>query len=318
MVRTSSGAAIPFVLLFTLGLYALSWGTFVLASSALRSARAAVTVSQLVAEAEARLAREVGRGPEAWADSVAIGNTGLRGDSSSVRPWRAEWTRLDREVWLVHVTVWPGEEDLPGPPLGASRLVWVLDPQSRLVALADVTVQDTGAVTITNLPSGVSIEVVDSLMLGLLTVDEVAEGLHRLKGVVTPRIATRSALCDTSIVENLGDPTGSSPCRDIVALRGVDQDLEVRAGTGHVLLAGQGDISLTDGVFLRGLLVTRGTVRVLDGTFEGVIIAGRGVEVAPGSMFVSDRVSALVALEALERVRASGRPLRPIRNLWGG
>lgn len=318
MVRTSSGVAIPFVLLFTLGLYALSWGTFVSASAALRSARAAVTVSELVAGAETRLAREVERGPEGWADSIAIGGTGLRGDSSSVRPWRAEWTRLGREAWLVHVATWAGPEDLPGPPLGASRLVWVLDPQSRLIGLADVTVQDTGAETMTIMPSGVSIDVVDSLVLGLLTVDGVAEGLPRLAGVVKPRIATRSGLCDTSIVENLGDPTGSSPCRDVVSLRGVDQGLEVRGGTGHVLLAGQGDISLSDGALLRGLLMTAGRVRVLAGTFEGLIIAGRGVEVAPGSVFIPDRAAALTALEALARVRASGRPLRPIRNLWGG
>ena len=251
------------------------------------------------------------------ADSVAIGGSGLRGDSSTIRPWRAEWTRLDREAWLVRVTMWPGLEDMPGPPLGGSRLVWALDPQSRVVALADITVQDTGAVTMASVPAGVSIESVDSLTLGLLTVDAIAEGLPPMGGVVAPRIGVRSGLCDTSIVENLGDPTGTSPCRDVVALRRVDEHVEVRGGAGHVLLAGRGDISLTDGVLLRGLLMTAGRVRVLDGTFEGLIIAGGGVEVAPGSVFAPERALALGALEALRRVRSSGRPLRPIRNLYG-
>jgi len=317
-VRSSRGAAIPFVLLLTLALYAVAWGTFVSASSALRSARAAVTVSELVAGVEARVVREIERGPPGLADSIAIGSSGFRGDSSNVRPWRAEWTRLDRETWLVQATIWPGEEDLPGTPLRAARLVWVLDPQARILALADVTVADTATVTAGNAPPGLTISVVDSLVLGLLTVDGVAEGLPRLAGVVTPRFATRSGECDTSVAENLGDPTGTSVCRDVVSLRGVDQGIEVRGGTGHVLLAGQGDISITDGALLRGILMTAGRVRVLDGTFEGLILAGRGVEVAGESIFVPDRASALLALEALRDVRSSGRLLRPIRNVWGG
>lgn len=316
-MNRTRGAAIPFAVLFALGLYVLAWTTFVVASSALRSARTAVTLSELRASAEARLAHEVARGPGAWAERVPVGATVHRGDSSGIESWEAGWTRLTPEVWLVDVIQWPGDGQMPGPPFGASGLAWVLDPATQVASLFDVTVLDSMAVTTRQAAPNLSVRGVDSISIGQLTVDEIAEGLIPLEGVVSPRLVIRSGKCDLTAAENLGDPTGTSVCRDRVSLRAVEERVEIRGGTGHALIAGRGDIVLAEGVLLKGLLLTTGRVRVAEGTFEGLVVAGQGLEIAPGSVVRADRALALSALEEFRRARQQGEFLREIRNLWG-
>ena len=84
----------------------------------------------------------------------------------------------------------------------------------------------------------------------------------------------------------------------------------------RVVFAGWGDVTLSEGAYLRGLLLTEGVVRILDGTFEGLILAGQGLEVASGATFVAERGYARTALNHV-RTQASGRPLHAARNLDG-
>lgn len=312
------GVAIPFVLLVTLALYALAWGVFVTASSSLRSARVAVTLSELVTAAQTQLSAQVNLGPDTLANVLPIGATATRVDSLDVRVTEASWTRLSTEAWLVRVTVEPGSADLPGPGVSASRLVWHLDPELRIEAMADVMVGPGATVSFAGAPaSPPSIAVEDSVMVGLLSLDDFMEGVEPVSGVVSPRVVTVSGRCDTTVAQNLGDPLGTSPCRMFVAQRRVEGDLEVRAGTGHVLLAGRGDIILTGGAYLRGLLLIDGSVWVRDGTFEGLIVAMGGVEVGSNAAFIQERVFARSALEAFVAQRPASRPLHPARNLFG-
>lgn len=312
-----SGAAIPFVLLFSLALYTLAWSVLLSASVVLRSSRAAVTVAELGSEIQARLAREMTLGPKEFADTLPIGWTALRGDSLARRPWRADWTRLDAEAWLVRVTVWPGLIDLPGPPLSASRLAWALDPASRVLRMADITVRDSAIVAIPPRLPNVSTQSVGSIRLGLLNVGQVSKEMLPVTGALIPRVAERRGRCDLNVAENLGDPLGSSACRDAVSTRRLEGPVEVRGGSGHVVFAGWGDVTLSEGAHLRGLLMTEGMVRILDGTFEGLILAGQGLEVASGATFVAERDYARIALDHVRRAEASGRPLHPARNLDG-
>ena len=317
MVSGRRGAAIPFALLFSLALYALAWGVFLSSASAVRAARAAVTLSELTSVAHSRIGGEFLRGPGALADTVLVGRSRARVDSTTARRWRADWTRLGREAWLVRVTAWPGPSDTPGPPLTASRLAWVLDPATRVARLADITVGDSARVTMVGPAPGLAVEVVDSIRLGLLDVDQVSSGMPTLSGVVSPRVVTRSGVCDLTVLENLGDPLGVSACRDEVGVRRVETSVEVRGGSGHVLLGGQGDIALTDGAYLRGMLLTTGSVRILDGTFEGLIVAMGGLEVLAGGTFVPDRPYAQAAIAAFLDQRPGAELLHPARNLGG-
>ncbi len=317
-MSTRRGVAIPFVLLFTLALYALAWGVFVTASSSLRSARVAVTLSELVAAAQTQVSAQIALGPEAIADTLPIGATATRFDSLDLRATRVGWTRLSTEAWLVRVTAEPRSAEFSGPGVSASRLAWHLDPGLRIDAMADVTVGPGAAVTLAGAPaSPPSIAIVDSVTVGLLPLDAVMEGVEAVSGVLSPRVVTASGRCDTTVTENLGDPLGTSSCRTFVAQRRLEGDLEVRGGSGHVLLSGRGDVILTSGAYLRGLLLIDGSVLVRDGTFEGLIVAMGGVEVAPGAAFIQERVFARSALEAFAAQRPSSRPLHPARNLFG-
>jgi len=317
-VSSCRGVAIPFVLLVTLALYALAWGVFVTASSSLRTARVAVTVSELFTAVHTQVSAQVSLGPDSLANVVPIGATATRRDSLEVGLITASWTRLSTETWLVGVTAEPGSADLPGPGVSASRLVWHLDPQLRIDDMADVMVGQGATVSFAGVPaSPPSIAVGDSVVVGLLSLDDFMEGVEPVSGVLSPRVATVSGRCDTTVPENLGDPLGTSSCRTFVAQRRLEGDLEVRGGSGHILLSGRGDVILTSGAYLRGLLLIDGSVLVRDGTFAGLIVAMGGVDVAPGAAFIQERGFARSALEAFVAQRPASRPLHPARNMFG-
>ena len=66
------------------------------------------------------------------------------------------------------------------------------------------------------------------------------------------------------------------------------------------------------------MLLTTGSVRILDGTFEGLIVAMGGLEVLTGAAFVPHRPYAQAAIAALLDRRPGAELLHPARNLEGG
>ena len=87
--------AIPFVLLVTLALYALAWGVFVTASSSLRTARVAVTVSELFTAVHTQVSAQVSLGPDSLAN---VGTDRCYGDPSRLSGGGFDHGQLDKAL----------------------------------------------------------------------------------------------------------------------------------------------------------------------------------------------------------------------------
>lgn len=132
--------------------------------------------------------------------------------------------------------------------------------------------------------------------------------------VVTPSWSLTSGQCDRARVDNWGDPLGTSGCAAYEPLIWARGDIELRGGAGQGVLIADGDVTLSNGVFFAGVIITRDDLLSsgIGGTVLGAVLAadvrtGAGDQTRLDGRTLVQR-SSCAATRALER---SAR-LRPV------
>lgn len=100
---------------------------------------------------------------------------------------------------------------------------------------------------------------------------------HVLPGgsVVTPAPVATGGVCDRARADNWGDPDGAGACAHFAPLIWARGDLEIRGGTGQGMLLVDGDLTLSAGARLAGVVIVRDDLRTLGtgGTILGAVLA---------------------------------------------
>jgi len=130
----------------------------------------------------------------------------------------------------------------------------------------------------------------------------------------TPAPVESAGRCDEGAAWNWGDPDHPwRPCGSYLPVRASDGDVLVSGGVGQAVLLARGDVRLSAGARLYGLVVAGGTFGIADGSsFEGLAIAHAGVEVSAGSRV---RASGCWAARALSETRGELRRWIVIRGV---
>jgi hypothetical protein len=317
--RERAGAALVFVILLMLGLLALAHGALLASLSERAGARAAVRELEVRAAAAIGLQAILTEAPMSWMDSVDVWDTWTT-SGRFVGPVETFGVarRLAAESWLVEGLGRMGG----GISARTMRLAWSLDPLTRVKALPAVVSVGTGAPVsvggtvdasdpaavqspmrpgdcdpwvgeldahfrmtpvsaVGNLPDSVA-----APGLGLLAFEDIVSVAPlTVTGSGSPAPSEASGACLVDEPWGWGDPDQPwRACGSHLPLRAADGALRVTGGAGQAVLIVNGDLTLTGGARLSGLVITSGVLRLEGGaTFEGMALAGGGLDVAPGA-----------------------------------
>jgi hypothetical protein len=309
------GAAIVTVVLLTLALFALAHGMLTLSLGELAASRAAARHLEARAAAESVVQGTLAAAGASWLDSVSIGGTRSL-DALSLGRVVAEPTlrRVTEESWWVEgvgrVGVTEGR---------SARLAWALDPLERVTSLRAAVSVGAGAPVIVagsletadawaaspplstadcapwapaledrylaDPLAAVAVQLgADTLpSLGLLSFGQLLDRVESsVTGTGTPAPTDSLGACATSDPWNWGDPDRPwRPCGDHLALRGARGSIDVVGGVGQGVLVVGGDVTLRGGARFYGLVVASGALRVEDGaTLHGMALVRGGLFVA--------------------------------------
>jgi hypothetical protein len=322
------------VVLLGLGMFALAHGLLVGARSALVTATAGARLEEARVRTDEAMDRAVGRGPGPGMDSLSVGAWRAHPDTLS-REYAIEirWQRVSAEMWLVEARA-----DYHGRRLArVTRMVWVLDPVTRLRALpatvsvgAEAVISVAGTLASRGLveeqadeadrdmsasctswwdewtdpasaPMGVALA--PDSALGPLSFAPLLQAVVSPDGMrATPEARIAAGACDTSGGENWGDPTTTGPpCGSYFGLVGGEGLLSMVGGVGQGVLVVNGDVELSEDAHFFGLIIASGTLRLGGGAIlEGFALALGGVQIASGAEV---RRSVCRGLRALDGVR---------------
>ena len=331
---TERGAALVFVLLVMLAIFALGHGALASALGELAASHTVARQLEVRAAAEAAVSLALREPGGAWMDSIAVGQMRALGSRTVGRAAAApNLRRIGREAWLAE-----GEGRL-GPRARArtATLVWAMDPLTRVTALGgavnvgwSATVSVAGAVD-ASAPTRVDPplaagdcapwlrelgahylaaplataallpDTATDVSLGLLDLDillTLAEAT--VAGVGTPAPVERLGACVTDEPWGWGDPDRpGSPCGPHLPVRASLGDLTVQGGVGQGMLVVDGDLTLTAAARYYGLVVVRGALRLQDGaSLEGLALALGGATVAPNARIIASACWAVRTLAA--------------------
>ena len=327
------GVAIVLVLLLILGSGALAHG-------ALLTARAELSAARARAERVERMASE-----RRWLDrSVSATDLGGARDTDSWAVWTSPGSTIGRSLWLRRIgpeswwaSLGPVDARYAASP---GRLLWWMDPETRVEALAgvvsvgwDAPVEVAGTIEVMSwaaaeppltravceaeVPAAASGSPISALALldsgvvrpplGLLSFDTVlARTPVLVDGSATPAPVEVAGDCLVDDPWNWGDPERPSrPCGPHLAVRSASSSLRVDGGVGQGAWVVDGDLVLADGARLYGFVLTSGALVLQDGAvFQGAAVAARGVSAAAGTQVRGSACWAARALRAAADVWA--------------
>lgn len=107
--------------------------------------------------------------------------------------------------------------------------------------------------------------------------------VRTIGSVISPRPAATGGECGPD-PRNWGSPDPAHPCHSLLPLVFADTDLTVSGGTGRMVLVVNGDLRITDGAVLEGLIVVHGHVEVAGGSTVRGAIRARSVQLADGEV----------------------------------
>lgn len=101
--------------------------------------------------------------------------------------------------------------------------------------------------------------------------------------VITPGPVTAFAACDTTVVSNWGEPSGTGPCARHAPLILARGSVELRGGRGQGMLLVDGDLTVSGGARFDGIVIVRDDVRTGPGggVLRGAVLAA-DTAAAPG------------------------------------
>ena len=327
------GAALVFVLLVMLALVALGHGALASALGELAASRAVARQLEVRAAAEAAVSLALREPGGAWTDSIAVGEVRALGSRTLGRAVAAPGLRrIGPEAWLAE-----GEGRLgPRARARAARLVWAMDPLTRVTALGGaVNVGWSAAVSLAGAVDATAPARVDpplvagdcapwlteldshylaaplataallpdtatDVSLGLLDLDALLTLADAgVAGTGTPSPVERLGVCVIDEPGGWGDPDRpGGPCGPHLPVRASLGDLTVEGGAGQGVLAVGGDLTLSAARYY-GLVVVRGALRLEDGALlEGLALALGGATVASDARIVASACWAVRALAA--------------------
>jgi hypothetical protein len=318
MSRPTQGAALLTVVLITLALFAVGHGLLAIALAELSASRAGARHLEARTAAGSAIHRVLKAPGAAWVDSVAargdreVGVWSVGGAQAAARAWR-----LSPETWWLE-----GRGSVGVATNRTARLVWALDPLTRVLALDAVMSVAVGApISIEGIvDAGVMASIESPLLpgdcdpwlgdfvahygahplaatgvmaagdtaprLGSLDLEDLlATATIRLTGSGTPTPADAGGACTEAEPWSWGDPEHRwRPCGDQLVLRGAVGDLVMQGGSGQGVLVVDGNLIVGSGARFYGLALVRGALRVEGGArLVGMAVAAGGAHVEPGS-----------------------------------
>ncbi|MFO7892287.1 MAG: polymer-forming cytoskeletal protein [Longimicrobiales bacterium] len=126
----------------------------------------------------------------------------------------------------------------------------------------------------------------------------------------SPRPASVSGAC-TPDRRNWGSPDPGHPCHDLLPVVYADADLTIAGGAGRAVVVVDGDLRITGGAMLEGLVVVHGRLELDAGSVVRGAIRARSVVMADG---VVDRDACIIS--AVGAAPALDRAFRPPTRWW--
>jgi len=129
--------------------------------------------------------------------------------------------------------------------------------------------------------------------------------------VVTPAPVVTGGLCDRSRADNWGNPSGAGPCGSYMPLIWARGDVEVRGGLGQGVLLAEGDVVISGGAQLAGVVIAQddlvsqgsgGAIFGLAMAADGRIASGDHSRLEDGALVRRSRCAVDLALERSARL----------------